>query len=167
MKEILLKMLGIGVLTFGLLGCNNYTQELEDAQHLVDVSQVHLVSAQPIREVEAFNADKVHMSIGNLDGPNNTDVFNNTDETLLLNESFVLEKEVDGMWFEVPLPEDFEFGADGYILQPHSDTNLTTSVNAFFKLIPGNYRIRKEVIIDGAQGPENVVFDIFASFEVE
>lgn len=80
-----------------------------------------------------------------------TVIFNNeTDKECIFGEYYILEKNVDGNWYEVPVIIDgvYAFESIGYNLEPSK--TRTWSVNwewLYGNLDPGEYRIVKDVLI--------------------
>lgn len=92
---------------------------------------------------------------------------NDCEKTFLYGERYLLEKNVNGTWYEVPLQEGMAFTDIGYYLDPHQTKFEMISLNIFEeKLSPGHYRITKDFSDTKKEySPENQKL-IAASFEL-
>jgi len=92
------------------------------------------------------------------------DVFNNSEHLLLTGLNFTVDFFNGTDWMRVPwhggFPAPFEDVA--FSILPSDSINLTKNMNLFEPLIPGLYRLRKNVFIDGSIIGD--VHDITAEF---
>lgn len=92
---------------------------------------------------------------------------NDSEKTFLYGSRNVLEKNVNGTWYEVPLKEGIAFSDIGYNLYPNQTESEMISLNIFDeKLSPGRYRIIKDFNDNAKEyNTENEIL-VAASFEV-
>lgn len=92
---------------------------------------------------------------------------NDSEITFLYGQEYLLEKNVNGTWYEIPLKEEMAFTSEGYNLAPGQRVSETISLDIFSEeLSPGRYRIIK-VFSDNEKeyNLENQIL-IAASFEL-
>ncbi|WP_050179596.1 immunoglobulin-like domain-containing protein [Domibacillus robiginosus] len=92
---------------------------------------------------------------------------NNSKKTFLYGREYLLEKNVNSTWHEVPFKERVGFTDEAYYLAPNETESETISFDIFSeKLSAGHYRIIKNFSDDEKEySPENII-PIAASFEV-
>lgn len=91
---------------------------------------------------------------------------NESETTFLYGTYFSLEKNINGVWYEVPLKEGMAFSDIGYYLLPDQTESDTIYLNLFGeKLSPGRYRFIKDFNDEEKEyKPENEIL-VAALFE--
>lgn len=74
---------------------------------------------------------------------------NTTDSECIYGEYYILEKKIEGNWFQVhaSFKGEYAFDSIGYILEPHGESEWTSDWEWLYgSLEPGEYRIVKDIL---------------------
>jgi hypothetical protein len=71
---------------------------------------------------------------------------NNTDKEYMYGEPYAIERFINGIWYQIPFPENSGWNALGYILLPKSTATIYVSLSYLdYKFKDGTYRIVKNI----------------------
>lgn len=105
---------------------------------------------KPSRFSIVNNFDGVSMSIKSVSSPCLTVAFDNkTIKQCIFGEDFVLEREIGGKWYQVPVAVDGNYGFDavGLLLEPNGDREWSVDWHWLYgDLKTGDYRIVKSIL---------------------
>lgn len=101
--------------------------------------------------VNNFDGVKMEIKEGSLSPAGLTVVIKNDtpDKQLIFGEDFLLEKKIDGSWYQVPVTFEGNYGFDsiGYEVKPSNEGEWTVDWEWLYgSLEAGEYRIVKEVL---------------------
>ena len=149
MKKTVLLIFALCILLGSLTACSPVKRNLErspysNEQELGEISMiVRDESVRPQTEV-------ITLVIQNLSG-----------KTFEYGAPYVIEKQVDGLWYSYPPEEDIGFIMILYILEPNTTAEETIILYSFYgRLEPGKYRVVKS--FSAEDGTEGVAFAEFA-----
>lgn len=92
---------------------------------------------------------------------------NNSKTTFIYGKEFLLEKKVNGTWYEISLKEDIGFTAEAYSFASGQRESQTISLDIFSeKLSTGHYRIIKDFLENGKEYRQENQIMIADSFEL-
>ncbi len=92
---------------------------------------------------------------------------NSADKEWIYSEDFLLEKNVDGVWRQIPVETSYGFEDIGYVLEPSSESEWSVDWEWLYgSLNAGTYRIVKSVLDSDQQGHVET-YDLAAEFTVE
>lgn len=71
---------------------------------------------------------------------------NNTDKEYMYGEPYTVEKLIDGIWYQIPFPENSAWNAIGYTSSPNSTATIYISLSFLdYNFTDGTYRIIKMI----------------------
>lgn len=134
-----------------LMGCNKTAKTLAASNEPTEISDLKPSNFDVVNNIEGItmNIKKDMVS------PTGLTVIleNTTEEQCIYGKPYILEKKVNGNWYQVPVIKDnYGFEDIAYILAPKSSAEVTIDWEWLYgSLKPGEYRIIKDISIDSEE----------------
>jgi hypothetical protein len=132
MKKILTIVL-IGIICFSLAGCANSIEVGDESKYMISDNLVSMkVKEGSLTKLKAILI-----------------LENNTDDDYSYGNPYSIEKEEDGIWYELKPIKELSFTLPAYILKAKESIEIEINWESTYgKLTPGKYRIVKGVFCE-------------------
>lgn len=151
MKKILILVL-IGIVCFSLAGCSNDSVEIGDeSEYMVSDNLLTLKAKE-----SSLTKSSVSLILEN-----------HTNDNYIYGNSYSIEYQKEGIWYEIIPNSKMDFNMIGYILNSKDSKEIIINWEKLYgKLSSGKYRIIKEVYIESEQLEEPIDIYNFETSEI-